>query len=35
VLDAIRAPLALGDLAEDAESLVKEFVNNAVFGLGL
>ena len=35
MLDAIRAPLALGDLAEDAEPLVKEFVNNAVFGLGL
>jgi len=34
VLDAVRTPLALGDLAEDAETLVKEFIDNTVFGLG-
>jgi len=27
--------LTLGDLAENAETLVKEFVDNTVFGLGL
>ena len=27
--------MTLGDLAEDAETLVKEFVDNTVFGLGL
>lgn len=35
MLDAIRTPLTLGDLAEDAETLVEEFVDNTVFSLGL
>jgi len=35
VLDTIGAPLALRDLAEDAEALVKEFIDNSVFGPGL
>ena len=34
-LDAIRTPLALGDLAEDHETLVKEFIDDTVFGFGL
>jgi hypothetical protein len=35
VLDAVRTPLTFGDLAEDAETLVKEFIDNTVFGLCL
>lgn len=33
VLDAIRGRLAPSELANDAKTLVKEFVNNTVFGL--
>jgi hypothetical protein len=35
VLDAIRAPLALGDLTEDVETLVMKFVNNIIFYFSL
>jgi len=35
MLNAVRPPLALGDLAEDSKTLVKKFVDNTIFGLGL
>ena len=35
MLNAIRAPLVLGNLAEDAKTLVKKFVNDTLFRLGL
>jgi len=35
MLNAIQPPLALGDLAEDSETLDKKFIDNTIFDLGL